>query len=81
MIFLLLMDEPFGALNPVTRLALQQELARIHRASGKAIMLVTHDIEDALRLAIRIVRLVRGTVAPVSSRSPTPCARPRPDWA
>ena len=58
----LLMDEPFGALDPVTRLALQQELARIHRASGKTIVLVTHDIEEALRLATRIVLLDHGRV-------------------
>ena len=58
----LLMDEPFGALDPVTRLALQQELARIHQASGKTIVLVTHDIEEALRLATRIVLLDHGRV-------------------
>ena len=59
---LLLMDEPFGALDPVTRGALQQEMARIHRASGKTIVMVTHDIEEALRLATRIVLLDHGRV-------------------
>ena len=58
----LLMDEPFGALDPITRLALQDELARIHRASGKTILLVTHDIDEALRLATRIVLLDRGRI-------------------
>ncbi len=58
----LLMDEPFGALDPVTRQALQGELARIHRASGKTIVLVTHDIDEALRLATRIVLLDRGRI-------------------
>jgi len=58
----LLMDEPFGALDPVTRQALQGELARIHRASGKTILLVTHDIDEALRLATRIVLLDRGRI-------------------
>ena len=58
----LLMDEPFGALDPITRLTLQDELARIHRASGKTIVLVTHDIDEALRLATRIVLLDRGRV-------------------
>ena len=58
----LLMDEPFGALDPVTRQALQGELARIHRASGKTIVLVTHDIDEALRLASRIVLLDRGCI-------------------
>jgi osmoprotectant transport system ATP-binding protein len=59
---MLLMDEPFGALDPVTRGALQQEIARIHDASGKTIVLVTHDIDEALRLADRIVVLDRGRV-------------------
>ena len=58
----LLMDEPFGALDPVTRHALQGELARIQRASGKTILLVTHDIDEALRLATRIVLLDRGRI-------------------
>jgi len=56
----LLMDEPFGALDPLTRLALQKELARIHIASGKTIVLVTHDIDEALRLATRVVLLDHG---------------------
>ncbi len=59
---LLLMDEPFGALDPITRAALQQEMARIHQASGKTIVLVTHDIEEALRLATRIVLLDHGRI-------------------
>ncbi|MCC6198456.1 MAG: ATP-binding cassette domain-containing protein, partial [Burkholderiales bacterium] len=46
---ILLMDEPFGSLDPVTRDALQHELAGIHRASGKTILFVTHDIDEALR--------------------------------
>ncbi len=58
----LLMDEPFGALDPITRASLQQELLRIHRASGKTIVLVTHDIDEALRLATRIVLLDHGRV-------------------
>jgi len=58
----LLMDEPFGALDPITRQTLQQELARIHRASGKTIVMVTHDIDEALRLATRIVLLDHGRI-------------------
>ncbi len=58
----LLMDEPFGALDPLTRESLQQELARIHKASGKTIVLVTHDIEEALRLATRIVLVDHGRI-------------------
>ena len=58
----LLMDEPFGALDPVTRLALQQELKRIHTLSGKTIVLVTHDIDEALYLGGRIVLFREGRV-------------------
>jgi osmoprotectant transport system ATP-binding protein len=58
----LLMDEPFGALDPITRQTLQGELARIHGASGKTIVLVTHDIDEALRLATRIVLLDHGRI-------------------
>lgn len=58
----LLMDEPFGALDPVTRSALQLEIARIHKTSGKTIVLVTHDIDEALGLATRIVLLDKGAI-------------------
>jgi len=58
----LLMDEPFGSLDPVTRATLQQEILRIQAASGKTILFVTHDIDEALRLATRIVLLDRGRV-------------------
>jgi len=60
----LLMDEPFGALDPVTRTALQTEIARIHHLSGRTIVLVTHDIDEALALADRIVLLDQGRVVP-----------------
>jgi osmoprotectant transport system ATP-binding protein len=59
---LLLMDEPFGAVDPLTRDALQGEIARIHRATGKTIVFVTHDIEEALRLATMIAILDRGRI-------------------
>jgi osmoprotectant transport system ATP-binding protein len=58
----LLMDEPFGALDPVTRTALQDEIARIHRLSGKTIVLVTHDIDEALNLAETIVLMDKGRI-------------------
>lgn len=58
----LLMDEPFGALDPVTRAALQQEMLRIHRASGCTIVLVTHDIDEALTLADNIVLMDDGEI-------------------
>lgn len=58
----LLMDEPFGALDPVTRGALQLEMTRIHRILGRTIILVTHDIDEALRLADRLVLMDNGRV-------------------
>ena len=58
----LLMDEPFGALDPVTRGALQQEMTRIHRLQGRTIVLVTHDIDEALRLAEHLVLMDHGEV-------------------
>jgi len=59
----LLMDEPFAAVDPITRDALQGEIARIHRETGKTILFVTHDIEEALRLATVIAILDRGKLA------------------
>lgn len=47
---LLLMDEPFGALDPIIRARAQDDLRRIQRALGSTIMLVTHDMEEAIRL-------------------------------
>ncbi|HZT86823.1 MAG TPA: ABC transporter ATP-binding protein [Stellaceae bacterium] len=58
----LLMDEPFAAVDPITRAALQDEMARIHAATGKTILFVTHDIEEALRLATLIAIMDRGRI-------------------
>jgi osmoprotectant transport system ATP-binding protein len=59
----LLMDEPFAAVDPIVRDALQGEIARIHRATGKTIVFVTHDIDEALRLATVIAIMERGRLA------------------
>ncbi|MBU0902602.1 MAG: ABC transporter ATP-binding protein [Gammaproteobacteria bacterium] len=63
----LLMDEPFGALDPLIRTALQDEVKRIHQASGKTIVMVTHDIDEALRLGTQIVLLEQGRIVQVGS--------------
>jgi osmoprotectant transport system ATP-binding protein len=64
---LLLMDEPFAAVDPITRDALQTELARIHRATTKTIVFVTHDIEEALRLATQIAIMNEGRIVQLGS--------------
>ena len=64
---LLLMDEPFGALDPVIRASLQQEIKRVHRSSGKTIVMVTHDIDEALLLATKIVLLDHGKIVQVGT--------------
>lgn len=58
----LLMDEPFGALDPVNRAALQLELKKLHRTSGKTIVMVTHDLDEALLLGTRVVLLNHGHI-------------------
>jgi NitT/TauT family transport system ATP-binding protein len=54
---LLLMDEPFSALDAITRDVLQGELLRIWRATGTAVLFVTHDVREAVRLGQRVVLL------------------------
>lgn len=59
---ILLMDEPFGAVDEITRGQLQAEIARIHRETGITVMFVTHDIGEALRLGTRVLVLDAGKV-------------------
>jgi osmoprotectant transport system ATP-binding protein len=56
----LLMDEPFGAVDPVTRARLQEEFVRLQGELGKTVVLVTHDIDEALRLGDRLAVLAEG---------------------
>jgi osmoprotectant transport system ATP-binding protein len=65
---ILLMDEPFGALDPVTRAELQREFSALARRLGKTIVFVTHDLREALLLASRIVLLEAGRI--VASATP-----------
>jgi osmoprotectant transport system ATP-binding protein len=59
---IMLMDEPFGAIDAITRARLQDELADIQRKLRKTIIFVTHDVEEALRLADKIVIMRTGTL-------------------
>lgn len=59
---ILLMDEPFGALDPITRESLQNELLRIQQQIHKTIVFVTHDMDEALKLANHIVVMDQGKI-------------------
>ena len=59
---ILLMDEPFGAVDEITRGQLQGELARIHKQTGITIVFVTHDIAEALRLGTRVLVMAEGRI-------------------
>jgi len=63
----LLMDEPFGALDPITRAALQTETQRIQRQLGKTIVFVTHDMDEALKLGARIAVLDKGRLVRIGT--------------
>jgi osmoprotectant transport system ATP-binding protein len=59
---ILLMDEPFGAVDPITRARLQEELRRLHRDVGKTVVFVTHDVDEAITMGDRIAILREGGV-------------------
>jgi osmoprotectant transport system ATP-binding protein len=59
----LLMDEPFGALDPLTRAEMQTMLRDLLKKVGKTVLLVTHDLDEALYLAERVIFLDSGTIA------------------
>jgi len=57
---LILMDEPFGALDPITRDSLQEEFKKLQKTLNKTIVFVTHDMDEAIKLADRMVMLKDG---------------------
>lgn len=60
---LFLLDEPFGALDPVTRNDIQEEFLRLQKSEPRTIVLVTHDLREALKLAQRLIVLEQGRIA------------------
>lgn len=74
---LLLLDEPFSLLDALTRMELQDELMALWEAKRKTVLMVTHDVDEALLLADRIVMMTSGPAATVGRILEVPFARPR----
>jgi len=64
---IVLMDEPFGALDPITREILQEEVRRLQKKLNKTIVFVTHDMDEALNLADKIVFMKEGSILQIAS--------------
>jgi nitrate/nitrite transport system ATP-binding protein len=73
----LLMDEPFGALDALTRAHLQDELLRIVAQTGSTVVMVTHDVDEAVLLSDRIVMMSNGPAATIGAIVEVQLARPR----
>jgi nitrate/nitrite transport system ATP-binding protein len=73
----LLLDEPFGALDALTRAHLQDELLRIVDATGSTVVMVTHDVDEAVMLADRVVMMTNGPAATIGEILEVGLARPR----
>jgi len=73
----LLLDEPFSLLDVITRMELQDELMRLWETERKTVLMVTHDVDEALLLADRIVMMTNGPAATVGDIVSVPFARPR----
>ncbi|MEL6320093.1 MAG: ABC transporter ATP-binding protein [Cyanobacteria bacterium J06626_14] len=74
---ILLMDEPFGALDALTRGFLQDEIERIWERDRKTVIMITHSIEEALLLSDKIVMMTRGPAAKIDEVLDVPFPRPR----
>lgn len=74
---MLLLDEPFGMLDSLTRMELQEVLGGILERDGKTALMVTHDVDEALYLSDRIVMMTNGPRARVGMEIPVPFGRPR----
>jgi nitrate/nitrite transport system ATP-binding protein len=73
----LLMDEPFGALDALTRAHLQDSVMEIQQKLGNTCIMITHDVDEAVLLADRIVMMTNGPAATIGEVLTVPLARPR----
>ncbi len=73
----LLLDEPFGALDALTRATLQDEVMRIVARTGSTVLMVTHDVDEAVLLSDRVVMMTNGPAARIGEVLPVNLPRPR----
>lgn len=73
----LLLDEPFGALDALTRAHLQDSVMEIHGKLGNTVIMITHDVDEAVLLSDRIVMMTNGPAAGIGDILDVPFARPR----
>jgi nitrate/nitrite transport system ATP-binding protein len=73
----LLLDEPFGALDALTRAHLQDSVMQIHQKLGNTVLMITHDVDEAVLLSDRIVMMTNGPSARIGEVLDVPLARPR----
>src|ERR1700755_2610814 len=73
----LLLDEPFGALDALTRAHLQDSVMAIHQKLGNTVLMITHDVDEAVLLSDRIVMMTNGPAARIGEVLEVPMARPR----
>ncbi|MFH1794939.1 MAG: ABC transporter ATP-binding protein [Pseudomonadota bacterium] len=74
---ILLLDEPFGALDALTRAHLQDQMMEIHARLGNTIIMITHDVDEAVLLSDRIVMMTNGPAATIGEVLDVPLPRPR----
>ena len=74
---ILLLDEPFGALDALTRAHLQDQMMDIHARLGNTIIMITHDVDEAVLLSDRIVMMTNGPAATIGEVLDVPLERPR----
>ena len=73
----LLLDEPFGALDALTRAHLQDSVMALHQKLGNTVMMITHDVDEAVLLSDRIVMMTNGPAAKIGEVLTVPIERPR----